>query len=320
MKEIGGYSELEHLEGREYHENALKLNCGRNAIVLAAKLRNVNRVFLPHYLCASVAEALKQHEIECCFYGVDALFQPIFPVDCGKDDMLLAVNYYGQLHTEELIRTYSDRTNLLIDNTQAFFEKAPEGADAVYSCRKFFGIPDGAYLYTPLSHAAPLFEPEQVAERCGHLLGRLEGPASTHLETHRSNDRLFSSQPIGGMSLFTQNILRAVNYDHVRRKRNENYNTLHEALSHRNKLKLTTPDGPFAYPFYIENGPAVRKQLAAQKIYVPTLWPNVLELPENLLERKYTENILPLPCDQRYSTTDMKRILEVLELCTNSEK
>jgi len=49
--------------------------------------------------------------------------------------------------------------------------------------------------------------------------------------------------------------------------------------------------------------------LVAKKIYVATLWPNVLEL-DGTLEKDYAENILPLPIDQRYSTKDMRLIID----------
>ena len=66
------------------------------------------------------------------------------------------------------------------------------------------------------------------------------------------------------------------------------------------------------YPFYVADGARVRREMQRRKIYVPTLWPNVLELPDSL-ERRYAENILPLPCDQRYDEEDMRAILAVLE-------
>jgi len=113
------------------------------------------------------------------------------------------------------------------------------------------------------------------------------------------------------MSLLTRNILGAIDYEAVRRKRNQNYETL-AALDGQNRLQLKKPDGPYCYPFYCENGMQVRKALAAQKIYVPTLWPNVLEM-DAPFERELAANILPLPCDQRYDTEDMQRILNALK-------
>ena len=320
MREIGGYLELERLEGREYHEKAFKINCGRNAILLSARLRKVQRVFLPYYLCGSVANALERDGFTVVYYRIDDQFQPVYPDACGKEDMLVAVNYYGQLDVRGFVRKYGEFTNIVIDNTQAFFEKNVENADSVCSCRKYFGVPDGAYLYTECTSHMPELEPERVAQRCGHLLGRMENSAGEFLEVHRENDRTFALRPLGAMSAFTENILRAVDYEQVRSRRNTNYRILREGLDHRNRLELIPPDGPFAYPFYVENGPRVRKMLAQEKIYIPTLWPNVLELPEDWIERKYAENILPLPCDQRYYEGDMRRILEVLDVCISSEK
>ena len=40
--------------------------------------------------------------------------------------------------------------NVIIDNVQAYFQRPIEGFDTLYSCRKYFGVPDGAVLYTDL--------------------------------------------------------------------------------------------------------------------------------------------------------------------------
>ena len=75
------------------------------------------------------------------------------------------------------------------------------------------------------------------------------------------------------------------------------------------------PYGPFAYPYYVENGIETRKKLAEKKIYIPTLWPNVLiEKHGDTIEYDYAANILPLPCDQRYGLDDMEYIVKELGL------
>jgi hypothetical protein len=89
-------------------------------------------------------------------------------------------------------------------------------------------------------------------------------------------------------------------------------------LGKQNKLELTTPKGAFAYPFYVENGIKIRKELAQKKIYIPALWPNVLnDIPKDSIEHDYAANILPLPCDQRYSIDDMKCVVEEMRKCIN---
>ncbi len=88
------------------------------------------------------------------------------------------------------------------------------------------------------------------------------------------------------------------------------------AISALNKLNLIAPKGAFAYPFYVENGIEIRKALAQKKIYIPTLWPNVLDdMPKDSIEYDYAANILPLPCDQRYSIDDMKCLVGGIRKC-----
>lgn len=80
-----------------------------------------------------------------------------------------------------------------------------------------------------------------------------------------------------------------------------------------NILKLKSVNGAFMYPLLIHNGFRVRKKLQKEKVYIPTLWPNVLEeCPENSLEYHYAADILPIPVDQRYGIEDMKYLVEVI--------
>ena len=68
------------------------------------------------------------------------------------------------------------------------------------------------------------------------------------------------------------------------------------------------------YPLYIENGKSIREKLLQMKIYIPTLWPNVLdECREDELEYDLALNILPLPCDQRYSNKEISYVIEAIK-------
>ena len=65
------------------------------------------------------------------------------------------------------------------------------------------------------------------------------------------------------------------------------------------------------YPLYIANGADIRKKLQEEKIYIPTLWPDVFDVcNETDLEYDMAKNILPIPCDQRYEFEDMKFIVD----------
>lgn len=307
IKEIGGYFGLEEFTGREYHHNLIGVNSGRNALLYIIKSRKIKKLYIPSFLCDTVYKLCERENCEYEFYHIDSNFRPIFNGSLGSDEWLYIVNFYGQISDEEIILVKHRFDNVIFDNVQDFFRKPIKGIDTVYSCRKFFGVPDGGYVSTD-SVLTEQLEPDYSSERMKHILGRFEKTGSEFYSFFQENDENFYDLGLKSMSRITKNILKAVDYDYIISKRNKNYSYLHKALGEYNKLNLTTPNGAYCYPFYCENGMAVKKELAKNKIYVPTLWPNVFE-DGNKLEKDYAENILPLPCDQRYDMVDMDKIL-----------
>lgn len=315
MKEIGGYFQLDQLIDEPFHKNLVELNTARNALLYLFKSKNIGKVYLPYFLCDSVSSILSKNHIEYDYYEIDRNFRPIFNEQLSDNEYLYVVNYYGQI-SDDVIRKYKDKyVNIIVDNTQSFFQKPVEGIDTLYSCRKFFGLPDGAYLSTDTFLNEDL-EEDQSSSRMNHILGRFEGKASDYYVEYKKSDADFDELPIKSMSKLTRNILGAIDYKNVLETRNTNFEYLHNHLEQTNILELHSPQGPFAYPYYVENGIEIRKKLAEKKVYIPTLWPNVLRDNEaDSIEYEYAANILPLPCDQRYSLTDMATLLKELTLC-----
>lgn len=66
----------------------------------------------------------------------------------GRRQWLLYVNYFGIASDDLLAEVKRRWPRVIFDNTQAFFSAPRMDADSynVYSCRKFVGVPDGAYL------------------------------------------------------------------------------------------------------------------------------------------------------------------------------
>lgn len=310
IREIGGYFGLEAFSGEEYHKGLIGVNSGRNALLYVLKVRGVQKLYIPRFLCDSVSELCKREVVEYEEYSIDKNFLPVFTKTLGKDEYLYVVNFYGQISNEILCELHKQHKNIIFDNVQAFFQKPVTGIDTVYSCRKFFGVPDGGYVYTEKRLEEELLA-DISKDRMKHILGRFEETGTKYYGDFQANDELFYDMPLREMSALTRNILRGVDYELVRQRRNENYAVLENALASMNGLKLKTPNGPYCYPFYCKNGMDIKKQLAAQKIYVATLWPNVLEL-GGTLEKDYAENILPIPCDQRYGAEEMKYIASTI--------
>ena len=247
------------------------------------------------------------------FYHVDETFMPQFPQKLGENEWLYIVNYYGQLSNETLKRWKDQYGRIIVDNAQSYFQLPVEGVDTLYTCRKFFGVADGAFLYTDVRLERELQQDESF-ERMHFLLGRYERSANEFYAEYAANNKLFAGEPVKMMSKLTQNLLHGVDYEFVRARRSQNFAVLHEQFGSANQLTLAIPEGAFMYPLWIKNGAAVRKKLQAEKIYIPTLWPNVLrQLPENAIEYQLAANTLPLPIDQRYGVKTMQYIVEKIK-------
>ncbi len=315
MKEIGGYIEFEHSNGDEYYPDLIALNCGRNCLAYIIKAKSIKKIYLPYFLCSSVSDICKKHGAEIEYYHINERFLPEFKGCVSQNEALYIVNYYGQLSDKEIMMYKENYNNVIVDNSQAFFSKPIDDVDTLYTCRKYFGVADGAYLKTDRELKEKL-DTDISYSRMNFLLGRYEVGAEKFYNEYVENNKFFINEPIKYMSKLTHNIMRSIDYDFIAKRRNENFEVLNSAFSKFNKLNLIVMDGAFMYPLYLKNGSKIRKELIDKKIFTPTLWPNVFNLCEkNSLEYDMADNILPIPVDQRYTNRDMKYLITEVEKC-----
>ncbi len=310
MKEIGGYIELDRYRLPMMYEDAVKLNCGRNALAYVIKAKNIKKIMMPKFMCDSCNKVLEEHSVHIRYFSIGIDFKPV-DIKRDADEWIYIVNYYGQLSNNYL---QSLGNNVIIDNGQAYFQKPIEGVDTLYTCRKFFGVADGAILYTDkFLNDIPR---DESFERMHFLHGRFERSASEFYSEYVANNDFFINEPIKKMSKLTENLMHGIDYEAVSQKRTHNYKYLAQRFKEINKLSLNIPQGAFMYPLYIDNGAEVRKQLQKIKIYIPTLWTDVYDLcQENELEYDMAKNILPLPVDQRYLIEDMEYVVSEVLKC-----
>ncbi len=223
--EIGGYFELEHFFGEVYHEDAIALNSGRACLEYLLELRRIKRLWLPDFLCDSLHSACMKHNVDVCFYSINENLRPVFDFEMATGDFLYLVDYYGQIEKCD-IKTAADHCEgrLIVDEAQGFFRDGWPGADTIYSCRKFFGVADGAYLYTKdCVQLERRLQTDESHDRMGFVLGRFERSASEFYQESKTNNMRFDNEPVKLMSTLTENILRAVYYEEVARRRDKNF-------------------------------------------------------------------------------------------------
>lgn len=200
MKEIGGYFQLEEMPGEEYYPDLYRVNLGRTALLWLLKSRRCRKILLPYFLCGSVVHTCQENQIETEFYHLNEKLEVLYPKEqLPEGEYLYLVNYYGQLSDSRISEYKKIYGNIIVDHTHAFFQKPLKGIDTLYSCRKFWGVSDGAYLSTDAS----LTENKTVdysAERMKHILGRYEHNAGTYYKDMLENAAKYDGMELRQMS------------------------------------------------------------------------------------------------------------------------
>jgi len=315
MKEIGGYFELQLRKGEHYHKGAIRLNTARNSLEYILRAKKYRKIYIPYLNSEVIWEPIKKLGIDYEFYHVDFRLNPVFDKELGKDEVFFFSDTFGikPMAVPVLIERFGKQ--LIVDNTHAFYSLPYPGVDTIYSPRKFFGLPDGAYLYTDTLLDQD-FEQDMSLNHMAHLMKRIEyGSASAAYQDYLDYCASLVNQPIKKMSNLASALLANIDYENLRTRQINNFKLLHSLLGKENKFQYDNfPEDtcPLSYMFYSEE-PGLRKRLIDNKIYVSTYWKEVLNLVDkDSVEYKLVNHLLPLPCDHRYDENDMRRIKDVI--------
>lgn len=310
---IGGYFSLELPMHEELHKNAIALNTGRNCLEYILRARQYKKVYIPYYTCEVILEPFQKTYTEYVFYHINIHFEIVDDICLKENEALLYTNYFGlkQEYVKILASKYGKQ--LIVDNTQAFYTLPIPGIDTFYTCRKFFGVPDGAYLYTEKLLDIDL-EHDISWNRLAFLAKRIDLGAEAGYSDFQEESKSLSGQPIKKMSKLTKRMMCSVDYRSAAQVRKANFCILHDGLASKNLLDLSLESGqvPMIYPFMI-NIPVMRDNLINEKVFIARYWPNVLKwVQETDIEYSLVTLLVAIPIDQRCRQKDMKFILDII--------
>ncbi|MEJ6981351.1 hypothetical protein WG906_12865 [Pedobacter sp. P351] len=309
---IGGYIELQLPTKNEYYPSLKKLNTGRNSLEYILKVKGYTRIYLPYFTCEVLLEPIKKLKIDFEFYHIDNNLDPVIDFEIGSNECFVYNNYFG-LKQQTVTMLSKVIPNLIVDNSQAFFSAPLEGVDTFYSCRKFFGVPDGSYLSIN-SETQISLEEDNSTGRFSHLIKSINCGIEAGYADYVKNNEVLMNNSIKKMSLLTERLLSAINYRECKARRNSNFKFLNKMLEKHNELgvQFKNINGPMAYPLLISK-PGLREKLIQQKIFIPTFWPNVFDWTSTeMFENHLAKNLLPIPVDHRYDTNDMKHVVNTI--------
>lgn len=320
MKPIGGYFGLE-CGSKKCHPQSkgMQVGSGRQALELILRSLPADiELIIPDYTCEVILEPIEKLNIPFQRYEVNDNLEISELPELQKNQYLIYTNYFGikDAYALKLEKKYGSL--LILDNAQAFFMEEPQNAQSFYSPRKFVGVPDGGIAFPEQSSEARIIlnrAPQALSwNRCQALLKRIDLGAQEGYNDYKEIEEELVGQELKRMSNLTKSMLEGIDWEYVKEKRRNNFAFLHEALGSENELKIEDIDSfacPMVYPFRTSRK-GLREALIKEKIFVATYWPNSKYKMEAGSERLRDE-ILPLPIDQRYTSDDMQRIINIIK-------
>jgi hypothetical protein len=308
---IGGFFELEIPKSNKhsFHPEAHALTSGRSCFNLILTTIRPVSIYIPYYICDAALTPLTNTEINIKYYELDESLLPRDLPALQDHEYFLYVNYFGIMNNviDKLYYIYGK--HLIIDNTQAFFERKYKDCWSFNSARKFFGVPDGAYLYGDESVNVDLTINDNP--QYNHLIERLIGSQTSYHSYLESEKKV--THEIQAMSPLTDKLLSTINYNDVIDRRVANYKYYANELRNLNTLTIEKKGNsvPFCYPLLIKQS-LPREDLAKRGIYLPTYWKEVANknLNPDAVEIKMSQALLPLPIDHRYTDQDCQRVID----------
>ena len=318
--EIGSFLELQMPNGCEYYSQTMdiaRLNTGRNALWHAFRVIGAKAIWIPIYQCDTVRDTFISKNVVVKYYHIDSNFNPI-DIRQEKGDAVLFVNYYGIMSHQRLSNLTAQYENVIIDNCQGFFTSPVEGAQNVYSCRKFVGVPDGSYVIGKNAHKFVEDYPQGYSsDTARFLLTRIEyGCEGKGYEDRSLNEHRVDSEDIKKMSKLTYTILDGTDYRNIIERRKKNFELAHNLLGSINcinpKLHYSDDCVPMVYPLVVENEELLTK-LQQAKHFQGHWWSYICEeQPDDTFEHWLSRYVIPITIDQRYGCEEINYLASII--------
>lgn len=320
----------------EWHRPAACYMLARHAIADLLRATSAGRraLWLPTYFCPEVAEICRDICAIREYRDSPEWDQPDWDsLRPNAGDVVLAVNYFGVRTGESWNRWHQDsRCVLLEDHSQDPFSgwAVTSNADfVVVSARKTLPIPDGALLWSPAGRELPTAPADGdwsgVALKAAALTLKAEylrgngGPElkATFREFQLRGEQMFRKSRISAISPPSLAYVAAGVPVSWRKQRAKNARYLQATLANATSVKCLFSgwqEGavPFAFPILFtteQERDECQSWLRQNHIYCPVHW--AVETPDRDA-LALSKRILSLPVDQRYSESDMDRIVEAV--------
>lgn len=309
---------------------------------IAAEADYSLRVLLPSYLCHTMLEPARAAGLEAVFYKVRA------DLSIDIDDLarlmragasvIVICDYFGFRGSLQVLDDphlpMTDDHFVLYDATHSALDQEPwktavwKPDVCVVSLRKMLPVVDGAFAIwmsrrsvsgpespTTLSESVSLRSVAMLLKASYLLHG--QGDKKVYLSMYHQSESLVDEeyQQTRGMSALSRSMLEHVDLIKARTSRRENYRRLLEMLGNLESVRPlfpVLPDDvyPLGFPVVADRRDELRTHLAQNNIYCPIHWILPDDIPADEFPESHglSQRILTIPCDQRYTASDMTKV------------
>lgn len=318
------------------YNGAYCLRSGRDALKVVAREYKNATILIPALACDSMVQPFEQYNHNVIFYKYKDTLEIDFDyllslINKYKDSIIifLFMNYFGieSISRERINNLKKSFGNIVFlnDITHTFPYEKKEDFIADYtivSLRKWVNIPDGGLLWAKKdlkNHSfdkdLSFFEKRLYAQNLRNKF--LEIGDLSLKEEYRNifstvTEIINNSLQPSLMSEYSYEMLKKINFETIRKKREENAKTIIDILKRENKIKIiqkSNKNSNLYVPIVIDFRNEKQKVLSSFGIFNTIIWPLRNKQKQLCRYARYIEeHILAIPCDQRYTIEDMKHI------------
>lgn len=327
MTEIG--SEFSNVPTLEHENHLFPRNtvwylsgrCALRAIINDIKKKNsFKTVGIPSWCCDSMIAPFIAQGIEVKFYSVvcveKGLQIDLSPVE--KTDAILILDYFGFKRP----LNFNFNGIVIFDATHSVFLENTYNADYTFgSLRKWAGFYTGGFAFSKDGNLETketesdftYIETRKLAmqEKNKYLRGEIN--SKEFLQLFSTAEKVLDLLSNGKADPRDVMLAKKLDISFIKEKRRENAAFLIKELGDLSLFKeMKDDDCPLFVPVIVPSGKrtTLRKYLIGKQIYCPVHWPET-ELHNLSDEEKFIyENEISIVCDQRYSLSDMNRIVQ----------
>lgn len=322
-------------------KSAYRFRSGRDALKAVAQRYNKTHktVLLPVLCCESMVTPFSVNGYEILFYKLkENLMADEEDLKSKMSDttLLVYMSYFGidpfgADFLDDLKQSYpkakfcEDRTHTPLCNNGEFLADV-----VVVSIRKWLAIADGGIVFSKDEFTEDYSADLKFSDLRKNAMKKKSEFLQSGNEKLKEEFRMLlgeagelldvSPNPYGMTGASAEQLLKT-DFKSIYEQRVKNVRILKEGLQPSadcGQLDFVTsaPEKSTLYfPVLVKNRDAVQKALAEKSVFCPVIWP-VPEQARNICSNSeyIADNMLAIPCDQRYGQDDMLKIVEIINM------